>query len=90
MKQIRYDEIRVGDIIRFYGANVKIKAVREWPAPANEFYPEEKTINFDIVPAEDGDEKHDAIKVLGNFYSHGTYGGVGCLMATLVYREGEE
>ena len=82
MKTIRYDEIRVGDILRFYGANVKVIAVREWPAPANEYYPEEKTINFDIVPADDA-----AVEILGNFYSHGTYGGVGCLGIALVKRE---
>lgn len=81
MKTIRYDEIRVGDILRFYGANVKVVAVREWPAPANEYYPEEKTINFDIGPADD-----EAVEILGNFYSHGTYGGVGCLEITLVER----
>lgn len=89
MKIIRYDEIRVGDVVRFYGANVKVVAVREWPAPANEYYPEEKTINFDVVPAEDGDTEHDAIQLLGKFYSHGTYGGVGCLTIGLVRREGE-
>jgi hypothetical protein len=78
---VRYDELKVNDVIKFHGANVRIVKVEESPAPANEWYPEEKTIRFDIEPADD-----EAIEVLGNFYSHGTYGGVGCLTTTLVSR----
>ena len=82
MMKVRYDELKVNDIIRFHGANVKIVKYSESPAPANKWYPNEKTISFDIEPADD-----DAIKILGGYYSHGTYGGVGCLEAFLVYRD---
>ena len=79
MKRVRYDELKVGDVIRFHGADVRIKDYREYPAPANAYYPNEKTIRFDIEPVNE-----EAIKILGNFYAHGTYGGVGCLEAFLV------
>lgn len=79
--EIRYDELKVNDVIRFHGANVKVVAVREYPTPANEFYPNEKTIRFDIEPYDD-----EAEKILGSFYSRGTYGGVGCLKATVINR----
>lgn len=75
----RYDELKVGDVIRFHGANERIVEINEFPAPANEYYPNEKTVYFKVEPADD-----EAIAVLGNFYSHGTYGGVGCLMANVV------
>lgn len=78
---IRYDELKVNDVIKFHGANVRVTKVTEKPAPANEWYPDEKTIRFDIEPADD-----DAVKILGRFYSHGTYGGVGCLTTELVTR----
>lgn len=78
---IRYDELKVNDVIKFHGANVRVTKVTETPAPANEWYPDEKTISFDIEPADD-----DAVKILGRFYSHGTYGGVGCLTTELVTR----
>ena len=75
----RYDELKVGDVIWWYGAKERVVAVREFPAPANEFYPNEKTIRFDIEPVDD-----EAVGILGKFYSHGTYGGVGCLTVELV------
>jgi hypothetical protein len=81
MKTIRYDEIRENDIILFHGAHVRVIKVSETPAPANEWYPNEKTIRFEIEPAND-----EAHKILGSFYSHGTYGGVGCLTANLISR----
>ena len=79
--KIRYDELRVNDVIRFHGANVRITNVIETLAPANDFYLNEKTIIFDIVPADE-----ECIKLLGYFYSYGTYSGVGCLMTELVSR----
>ena len=79
---IRYDEIKVNDVVRFHGAEVRVKKVVESPAPANEWYPEEKTISFEIEPA---NEK--AVEILGSFYSHGEYGGVGCLTIELVSRQ---
>ena len=78
---VRYDELKVNDVVRFHGADVRIKKVVEHPAPANEWYPNEKTIDFEIEPADD-----EATEILGSFYSHGTYGGVGCLTTTLVSR----
>ena len=78
---IRYDELRENDTIRFHGANLKIVKITETPAPANEWYPNEKTITFKTAPA---DEK--AIEILGNFYANGTYGGVGCLTTELISR----
>lgn len=79
---IRYDEIKVNDIVLFHGANVRIIKVTEKSAPANKYYPNEKTIGFDIEPADD-----EAERILGKFYSHGSYGGVGCLKIELVERE---
>ena len=79
--KIRYDELKKNDVINFHGANVRVKNVIEHPAPANEWYPNEKTIDFEIEPADD-----KAVEVLGSFYSRGTYGGVGCLTVELVSR----
>ena len=79
--KIRYDELKKNDVINFHGANVRVKNVTEHPAPANEWYPNEKTIDFEIEPADD-----KAVEVLGSFYSRGTYGGVGCLTVELVSR----
>lgn len=78
---IRYDELKKNDVIRFHGANVIIAEITETPAPANKWYPYEKTINFRIKPAD-----KEAIEILGNFYAHGEYGGVGCLQVELISR----
>ena len=78
---VRYDELKVNDVVRFHGADVIIKKVFEHPAPANELYTNEKTIYFDIEPAND-----ESLKVLGKCYAYGNYGGVGCLKLTLVSR----
>ena len=79
--KIRYDELKKNDVIKFHCANVRIVKVTETPAPAHEWYPDEKTISFEIEPADD-----EAVEILGRFYSHGTYGGVGCLEVELVSR----
>ena len=78
---IRYDELKVNDIVLFHGANVRVTNITEYPAPANEHYPKEKTISFGIEPAD-----AEAERILGKFYSHGSYGGVGCLKIELVKR----
>ena len=78
---IRYDEIKKNDVIKFHGANVRVINVTETSAPANKWYPNEKTIGFDIEPADS-----EAEKILGKFYSHGSYGGVGCLEIELIIR----
>ena len=79
---IRYDELKVNDIIRFHGANLRIVKLSETPAPANEYYPNEKTISFSVEPAD-----KQAEKIIGKFYAHGEYGGVGCLEIFLVHRD---
>ena len=81
---VRYDKLKVGDVIYWHGAKERIVAIRETPAPANENYPNEKGIYFDLEPVDD-----DSVKVLGKYYSHGTYGGVGCLTATVIDEKGE-
>jgi len=75
----RYDELKVGDVVRFHGANVRIVKYKEFPAPANEWYPNEKTISFEIEPAD-----AEALEILGGFYAYGGYGGVGCLELKVV------
>lgn len=82
MEKIRYDELKKNDIIVFHGANVRVTKVTETPAPANKWYPDEKTISFDIEPADE-----EAVKILGSFYSYGSYGGVGCLTTLLAHRD---
>lgn len=79
--KIRYDELKKNDVILFHCANVRVVKVTESPAPANEWYPNEKSISFEIEPADE-----EAVKILGSFYSHGTYGGVGCLEVELISR----
>jgi hypothetical protein len=78
---IRYDELKKSDVIRFHGAKVIIVDITETPAPANKWYPNEKTISFKIKPFDD-----EAIKILGSFYANGEYGGVGCLTTELISR----
>ena len=80
---IRYDELKQNDIVCFHGANLTIKNITEFPAPANEYYPDEKTIYFEVEPADE-----EAEKIIGKFYSHGSYGGVGCLNIELIKRQG--
>lgn len=78
---IRYDEIKTGDVILFHGAEERVVKTTEFPAPANEYYPSEKTIYFELEPANE-----EAEKILGKFYIHGEYGGVGCLKVELLKR----
>ena len=77
----RYDELKVGDVIWWYGAKERIVEVIEYPPVTNEVYQNEKVIRFTVEPADD-----EAVKILGKFYSHGTYGGGGCLTATVLER----
>lgn len=84
VKVKRYDELKVNDVVMFHGANVRIIKVTETPAPASEYYPNEKTIAFDIEPADEEVEK-----ILVKFYSHGSYAGVGCLELELVKRDSQ-
>lgn len=77
MMTIEYKSLRAGFIIHFHGANLRVTAVRN-DGPS-EYYPGEDVYSFDVEPADE-----EAIKLLGNFYSHGTYGGVGFLTTELV------
>ncbi len=75
----RYDELKVNDIIHFHGARERIISIIEKPY-TEEYYKDEcdRCIYFEIEPADE-----EAEQVLGSFYSHGTYGGVGCLKITV-------
>lgn len=83
---IRYDELKVNDIVLFHGANLRITKITEiHNAPCNKYYPNEKWIGFDVEP-----ENKEAEITLGKFYSHGSYGGVGCLEIELVKRNNRQ
>lgn len=69
----RYDELQVGDVINFHGANVKIINTKK----------DAETVSFEIEPADD-----EAIEILGEFYSHGWYSGVGYLKVWCKENEG--
>jgi len=75
LEQVRYDELKIGDVVKFHGANVKIINIQRHPY-TEEFFKDECTevISFEIEPADT-----EAVEILGNFYSHGWYSGVGCL-----------
>lgn len=75
LEQVRYDELKIGDVVKFHGANVKIINIKRHPY-TEELFKDECTevISFEIEPADT-----EAVEILGNFYSHGWYGGVGCL-----------
>lgn len=80
MKTKRYDELAVGDVIIFHGAKERVTEVshHNWE---NKYYPGEVTVRFELEPYDE-----EAVKILGGFYSHGGYGGVGCLI-TEVFEE---
>lgn len=69
MREIRFDELKSGDIILFHGARVKVVTVNIAPADWNTA---EKYVTFEAEPAD-----AEALDIMGPFYSHGTYGGVG-------------
>ena len=75
--EIRYGELKVGDVVFFHGAKVVIKNINVSGVCDNEWHKGEKIINFEIEPHDD-----EAIDILGNFYSHGCYGGVESLTLT--------
>lgn len=77
--EIRYDELRVGDIIRFHGAKERITEVVD--EGESDHYTGERVIRFTLEPYDE-----EAVKLLGKFYSKGTYGGVGFLTVTLIER----
>ena len=76
----RYGDLQKGDIIWWYGGKVRITAVRT--DGMSSYFPGERVMRFDVEPADE-----ECVKVLGNFYSHGTYGGVEHLEVQLVEEE---
>lgn len=76
----RYDELNIGDVVFFHGANVKIIDIKRRPY-TEEYYKDEctETIHFEIEPADE-----EAVEILGQYYSHGWYGGVGCLKMSCI------
>ena len=78
-QEIRYDEIRAGDVILFHGAKELVTEIVD--EGESEYYPGERVIRFDLQPYDE-----EAEKILGKFYSRGTYGGVGWLKVGLVHR----
>lgn len=74
-KKIRYDQLNIGDEILFHGANVRVINIKRYPYTESAYANEcKEVIDFEIEPADD-----EAEELLGKFYSHGWYGGVGCL-----------
>ena len=68
-----YGQLQIGDVIVFHGANVKVIDMKRKPSTDKIFTNGEckEVISFEIEPADD-----EAVEMLGNFYSHGWYGGI--------------
>lgn len=69
---ITYADLQIGDIIYWYGALVKIIRINRFKA--NEVSCEKDCTYFEIEPVNE-----ETIKILGTFYSHGSYGGIDTL-----------
>ena len=77
-REIRYDELKVNDVILFHSAKVRIVDVKQYlPTDATE----DIVVRFTIAPYDE-----QAVKVLGSFYANGTYGGNADLKAILIER----
>ena len=73
-KKIKYSELKTGDVIIWYGAEVVIREIhREYREPYGHFKGGNCTY-FTIAP-----NNKKAIEILGRFYAHGTYGGIDTL-----------
>lgn len=76
----RYDELKINDVIIFHGGKCRVTDLKTTPYVFTEdnridFSNEtDVVVSFTIEP-----EDEECVELLGNFYSHGTYGGVGCL-----------
>ena len=70
-KIVKYGELKIGDVVYFHGAVVKIVNIITGGVCSNSCYKGEHIINFEIEPYND-----EAEQILGSFYSHGCYGGV--------------
>ena len=72
----KYGELKKGDVIWWYGGKVRI--IRVWDIGESDYYKGERVMRFEVEPADE-----ECVKVLGNFYSHGVYGGVEHLEVTV-------
>lgn len=70
-KIVKYGELKIGDVVYFHGALVKIVNIIAGGVCNNSCYKGEHIINFEIEPYND-----EAEQILGGFYSRGCYGGV--------------
>lgn len=65
----RYDQLKINDVIYMYGAKERIADIST----------NEQDTYFTVEPYD-----HEAVEILGSFYSHGTYGGINSLTATVI------
>ena len=77
--EIRYDELRAGDVIYWSGVKEIVEETIDEGESNN--FPGERVIRFKLMPFDEESER-----LLGKFYSHGTYGGVGFLRVDLIHR----
>lgn len=66
---VKYGDLRKGDIIKWYGATVRIIDVSHVKRECGGFL--RPCTYFTIEPYD-----IEAVELLGNFYSHGQYGGI--------------
>lgn len=70
-KTVAYSDLKIGDVIIWYGAEVVIREInREYRKPFGHFKGGNCTY-FTIAP-----NNKKALEILGRFYAHGTYGGI--------------
>lgn len=70
--KVKYSELKVNDVIMWYGAKVRITKINRIKRVLNaKTQKEENCTYFTIEPFDD-----NAVKILGSFYARGTYGGV--------------
>ena len=62
MKEIRYDELKTGDIILFHGANERVVSVDIRQGIKSKYAPAEKLVSFRLAPAD-----REAEELRGNF-----------------------
>lgn len=79
MQEIRYDEMRAGDVINWHGARELVEEVIF--EGESEYNPGEQVVRFKLRPFDE-----EAEEILGKFYSNGTYGGVWSLKVDLIHR----
>lgn len=66
---VNYGDLRTGDIIKWYGATVRIIDVSHVKRKCSGVL--KPCTYFTIEPY-----SNEAVEILGNFYSHGQYGGI--------------